>query len=67
MAESAFTVSPPGLSGMVELGRFLDALKGKGTIGEWHPGRWESWRRERTTIGFDSAEDAAAATHHWRR
>lgn len=65
MAECAFTVSPPGLSGMVKLGRFLDGLRRKGVIGEWHPGRWENWHRERTTIGFDSAEDAAAATRQW--
>ena len=67
MADGAFTVSPPGLSGMVKLGLFLDALKRKGEIGAWHPGRWEDWRRERTTIGFDSAPDAATATRLWKR
>ena len=67
MDECVFTVTPPGLSGMVKLGSFLDGLKRKGEIGEWHPGRWESWRRERTTIGFDSLADAATATRHWSK
>lgn len=62
---SWFTLSPPGLSGMVKLGEHLDALKSTGTIGDWHPGRWESWKKERTGIRFDSTEDATAAADSW--
>jgi hypothetical protein len=60
-----FALSPSGLSGMVKLGLYLDALKSKGTIADWHPGRWESYKKERTGIRFDSAEDAAIAAKSW--
>jgi hypothetical protein len=62
---SLFALSPSGLSGMVKLGLHLDALKGKGTIADWHPGRWETYKKERTGIRFDSAEDAAIAAKSW--
>ena len=62
---SLFTLSPPGLSGMVKLGRHLDALKRAGAIADWHPGRWESYKKERTGISFDSPDDAATAVKSW--
>lgn len=67
MAEGTFTVSPPGLSGMVKLGNFLDALKESGAIGEWHPGRWENRSRRHTVIRFDSEDEAAGALQRWSR
>jgi hypothetical protein len=62
---SWFALSPPGLTGMVKLGQHLDALKSRGTIVDWHPARWESWKKERTGIRFDSPDDAAAAAKGW--
>jgi len=64
-ATSLFALSPPGLSGMVKLGRYLDTLKLTGTIADWHPGRWESYKKERTDILFDNSDDAATAATRW--
>ena len=62
---SLFALSPPGLLGMVALGLHLDRLKREGRIADWHPGRWESYKKERTGIRFDSAEDASHAAGSW--
>ena len=64
-AVGLFALSPAGLSGMVKLGRFLDTLKFTGTIADWHPGRWESCKKERTDILFDNSDDAATAAKRW--
>ena len=64
-AISLFALSPPGLSGMVKLGRHLDTLKLTGAIADWHPGCWESHKKERTDILFDSSDDAATAAKSW--
>ena len=60
-----FALSPAGLQGMVRLGRYLDDLKHNGIIADWHPGRWESYKKERTGIRFDSSDDAAKAAGSW--
>ena len=60
-----FVLSPAGLSGMVKLGRHLDALKHDGVIGDWHPGRWETYKKERAEVVFDTAGDAAKAAGSW--
>ena len=62
---SLFALSPPGLTGMVKLGLYLDTLKSRGMIADWHPGRWESYKKEKTGVRFESSEDAELAAKSW--
>ena len=53
------------LTGMVALAGFLDDLKRRGVIADWHPGRWDNYLKQRITILFESPADADAALGNW--
>jgi hypothetical protein len=63
--DGLFALAPGGLTGMVKLAGFLDDLKRRDLIANWHPGRWESYEKQRITVLFDSAADAGEALSQW--
>jgi hypothetical protein len=66
MTRAIFTVEPSGLIGMNRLALYLNELKRRGVIQNWHTGRPVDHKlQERFTVGFDRPSDAAAAEHGW--
>ena len=66
MIDIVFDVSPPGIYGMNRLASFLNAMKERAEIADWHPMRaiTES-KGSRYVVQFVDDRDAARASAQW--
>jgi hypothetical protein len=66
MIDVAFTVTPPGIYGMNRLASFLNAMKVRAEIADWHPTRAITESKGASyVVQFADKQDAAHATARW--
>ena len=68
MIDVTFSVLPPGIYGMNKLALFLNVMKGRGEIADWHPTRAITESKGLSyVVRFADNYDAARATARWTR
>jgi hypothetical protein len=65
MIEKTLSVWPAGVYGMSKLATFLENIRHRHAISDWHPGPWVDAGRERVIIRFDNEKDANHAKNQW--